>query len=124
MRRTGYRYVTIYVVWGLIMISPGSEKFITFGMPGWIQVRPRLLPCPPSACSFTLFSKMAWYSGVRGASCPRPMGFVVSQGLPKPFDKGFLHWVSISGYCISPAFAAAALSDTSAATPIAPIVVG
>src|ERR1700722_18106851 len=44
---------------------------------------------------------MAWYSGVSGACCARPMGLVVSHGLPPRPAVGLRHWLSQSGYRLS-----------------------
>src|SRR6266699_691824 len=82
-------------------------------MPGERQVKVGVVPCPPAAWSLRLASKMAWYSGVSGACCPRPGGLEGSNRVPLkpggpkrtngPFKSGpegpyRTHWPFKSGY--------------------------
>src|SRR5262249_48072845 len=64
------------------------------GMPTGRQEYRISLPCPPVAWSARLASKMARYSGVRGACCPRPSGLLESHWMPPVLA----HWPPQSGY--------------------------
>src|SRR5215813_6172869 len=67
------------------------------GMPDVLQVNLVSLPCPPASWSARLASKMAWYSGVSGACCPRLRGLLGSHWVPPIL----CHWPSKSGYLVS-----------------------
>src|SRR5258708_22356141 len=64
------------------------------GMPGGMQVIDGVLPRPPNWRSAWAAAKIASYSGVSGAFCPRPAGFVGSHWPTlRP-----VHWPDQSGY--------------------------
>src|SRR5262245_45567002 len=67
------------------------------GMPDDLQVNLVSLPCPPASWSARLASKMAWYSGVSGACCPRLRGLLGSHWVPPIL----CHWPAKSGYSVS-----------------------
>src|SRR5436190_4416022 len=85
------------------MISIGECAFITIGIPGARQVLVALVPCPPACWSAMLALKMAWYSGVRGASCVVPQHFTGSnEGWPRHEGmRSPIHWPLRSGYIAS-----------------------
>jgi hypothetical protein len=58
-------------------ISP--YPFVTRGMPGEMHLYVEVVPCPRSAWSLRLASKIASYSGVSGASCPLPANLLISN---------------------------------------------
>src|SRR5215467_298661 len=67
------------------------------GMPDDLQVNLESLPCPPASWSARLASKIAWYSAVSGASCPRLRGLLGSHWVPPIL----CHWPARSGYLVS-----------------------
>src|SRR5262245_22905308 len=67
------------------------------GMPDDLQVNLVSLTCPPASWSARLASKMAWYSGVSGACCPRLRGLLGSHWVPPTL----CHWPARSGYRVS-----------------------
>src|SRR5262249_27417991 len=67
------------------------------GMPDDRQVNRKSWPCPPAFWSARLASKMPWYSGVSGASCPRLGGLLGSHWVPPIL----CHWPAKSGYFVS-----------------------
>src|SRR5437016_14668726 len=93
----------MYVVSGRTMISIGEWAFITIGIPGARHMLVALVPCPPACWSSMLALKMAWYSGVSGASWVVPQhltgsneGWPRHEGMRRP-----IHWPLRSGYIAS-----------------------
>src|SRR5882757_9457384 len=82
------------------------------GMPGGMQAPIGLLPCPPDAMLATLASKMAWYSAVSGACCPRPVSL---RGSNEPAPAR-IHCPLISGYFVTSCAPALATAQASAAS--------
>src|SRR5712671_4917364 len=78
----------------------GLNPIIICGMPDARPVVVGKLPKPPCAWSAMLASRTASYSGVSGASCPLPQGFVWSwepwPGSPRTMKRN--HWPRHSGY--------------------------
>src|SRR5207249_5183456 len=85
------------------MISIGEWAFIAIGMPGARHVLVALVPCPPACWSAILALKMAWYSGVSGASCVVPQHLTGSnEGWPRHEGmRSPIHWPLRSGYIAS-----------------------
>src|SRR5260370_16072390 len=73
------------------------------GMPKARHSERLTLPCPPLAWSAMLASRIALYSGVSGACCPKPQGLVWSNdGMPpSPGTTKRVHWPLRSGYFVS-----------------------
>src|SRR5215471_11690563 len=91
---------------------------IARGMPGGMQVKVGSLPWPPAAWSARLASSTFWYSGVRGACCPRPSGLLESHWTPTPAGRN--HWPRNSGYFDSSNASAALAAVSAAASMTAP----
>src|SRR5437879_128912 len=72
-------------------------------MPGARQVVDTTSPSPLAARSARMLSSVAWYSGVRGASCPRPGGLAGSNGgwPTAPGTMALVHWPVSAGYIAS-----------------------
>src|SRR6266446_7016718 len=95
-----------------VRIDPFADRIAGEGRLGMVG------PAPPRAWSARLASKIAWYSGVSGACCPRPMGLVGSHCMPPVLS----HWPDQSGYLVSSCARAAAIVVTiTVASTTAPI---
>ena len=83
MRRNSFWYEWITaVIFGLITISIGSMAIITRGMPAGKQRAVGLLSVASAGFLASACSNFALYSGVSGASWPRPGGFEGSNCAP------------------------------------------
>src|SRR5258708_19154911 len=71
-----------------------------------------------------MLSNVAWYSGVRGASCPRPGGLAGSNGgwPTAPGTMALVHWPISAGYIASSnACVAVGMHNAAAVNTIVPI---
>src|ERR1700748_1599171 len=96
------------------MNSIGWNAYITRGMPKPRHDAPRQSKKLPSACDLRFASRMAWYSAVSGASCPRPHDLLGSKdGWPAtPGTTWRVHWPRQSGYLGSGYRASSAVATT------------
>src|SRR5712664_3453226 len=112
------------VVSGSTVICIGSYACIIIGMPGARQVVDTTSLSPPAARSARVLSNLTWYSGVRGASCPRPGGLAGSNGgwPTAPGTMALVHWPVSAGYIASSnAGVAVGMHNAAAVNTIVPI---
>src|SRR5262249_55165082 len=96
------------------------------GRPGGRHRPIGLLPWPPAAIAARLASRIAWYSSVRGACCPRPGGLLGSnEPLPIlshcPLQSGYLD-NSCAGAAPTPSGVPPASPTIRPRTPVSPLL--